>query len=337
MGEFVELNGDQRRETVNTRQRYQAWRAARDRENGYRGSMVWDTTKGRDYLLRAFYDESGVRRQKSLGVRSAETERLKTTFDTERQAARESRASLDTVMKRQGAVNRALGLGRVPLLAARILRLLDERDMLGHGLKVVGTHALYAYEAAAGVMFDPGLTATGDLDLLLDARSRLSLVGAPAFSEEGLIGLLRKADRSFRRSRQAFRAENDEGYMVDLIAPMRHPPWSGPVIRQAPGDLAAAEIEGLAWLENAPPFEQLAIDERGSPLRIVTIDPRVFAIHKRWVAGRPERDPVKRRRDSEQSSVVLKLTLQHLPHLALDPSELRMIPAAIVRDALAGS
>jgi hypothetical protein len=61
------------------------------------------------------------------------------------------------------------------LSAARILRRLDEAGLMGRHLFVVGTHALYAYEAAAGITFESGLTATTDVDLRSDARRRLSL------------------------------------------------------------------------------------------------------------------------------------------------------------------
>lgn len=139
MPEYIELNNDQRRETINTRQRFDAWRAALRREHGYRGSMTWEETKGHVYLTRSFYDDAGKRRQKSLGRKTPDTEAVKTTFETERAAAVEHRKNLDELLSRQAAVNRALGLGRVPVLAARILRSLDERNLLGKGLRVVGT------------------------------------------------------------------------------------------------------------------------------------------------------------------------------------------------------
>ena len=40
---------------------------------------------------------------------------------------------------------------------------------------VVGTHALYAYEAGAGVRFDSSVMETTDVDILWEARSRLTL------------------------------------------------------------------------------------------------------------------------------------------------------------------
>jgi hypothetical protein len=336
MPDFVELNNDQRREVVNSRQRYQAWRAAADREHGYRGSMVWEETNGRRYLLRSAYDEHGIRRQRSLGPETAETIATKQKFDEERANAITGRKTLDEVIDRQAAINRVIGLGRVPVLTAKILRVLDRRGILGKGIRVVGTNALYAYEAACGVLLDPSVTATDDVDLLFDARRRLHLVGDHELPDNTLIQLLKRADRSFARTRQSFRAQNDEGFLVDLIKPMPSPPWRKGAARLGSGeDIDAGEIEGLVWLENAPSFDQVCIDQRGYPLRIAATDPRAFAIHKQWVSTRLDRDPVKKVRDREQARVVAGLVRNHLQHLPFAPSELRMFPKDVLDPALA--
>jgi hypothetical protein len=333
---FVELNNDQRREAVNTRQRFQAWRNALDRERGFKGSMVWDETKGHEYLLRSYYDDRGRRRQKSLGRRSPETEQAKLRFETERENALAARKTLDEIIERQAAVNRALELGRVPLTAARILRSLSRHGLLGHGVRVVGTNALYAYEAACGVHIDAEVTATGDIDLLFDSRVSLRLIAAEDIPVRGLLEILKKADNSFKQTQRRYRAENDEGYFVDLIKPQLNPPWKKS--RQSIGgadDLEAAEIEGLFWLENTPAFEQTVMDERGYPLTLTSPDPRAFAIHKLWLSQQLRRDPLKKARDRAQAMTVAKLVKQHLQHLPFDKDELRMLPLAVVEPAIA--
>jgi hypothetical protein len=94
-------------------------------------------------------------------------------------------------------------------------------------------------------------------------------------------------------------------------------------------DLAAVEIEGLAWLENAPAFEAMAIDERGAPLKMITVDPRAFAAHKLWVSRQSSRDPVKRIRDDAQARIVAKLVATRLEHLAYRADELEMLPRTV--------
>ena len=332
---FDELNPDQRREAINTFQRFQAWRDAEMRVRSCRGSMVWSATKGRDYLLRSSYDKQGLRHQASLGPRSPETERIKADYERSRVEADARLDQLRPVMDRQAAVNRALGLGRVPLLGARIIRSLDKSGLLGSGIRVLGTNAIYAFEAVAGVRIDPGLTTTEDVDLLLDSRRSLSFFATEDIQAASLLRILQRVDKSFERTRQEFRAVNRDGYLVDLIKPMRDPPWTPDATRigDDPDDLSAIEITGLGWHESAPAFEAVAIDERGEPLRIVTSDPRVFAAHKFWMSKRSDREPLKRRRDQGQAEAIGALVASHMQHLPFEWDVLRMLPKELVLEA----
>ena len=92
--------------------------------------------------------------------------------------------------------------------------------------------------------------------------------------------------------------------MVDLIMPPRGMHESDPVSFAAE-DLVAAEVPGLQWLLNAPKIDTVAIDEGGWPTPLRVPDPRAFALHKAWLASRPDRDPVKKQRD-------LALSLIHI-------------------------
>ena len=332
---FQELNGDQRRESVNTQQRYAAYREAVQRATDYRGSMGWKKIHEREYLVRSYYGKSGIRRQTSLGPRSEQTEAIKREYERGRRDAQNRLKDLKTVMLRQAAINRALGLGRVPLAGAKIMRAIDEAGLLGSGIRVLGTNAIYAYEAVAGVRIDPTLTATEDIDLLFDARQRLSFIASKDVSQPSLLRLLQKADSSFRRSSRKFQAANREGYLVDLIKPLRNPTEEKERIGADASDLIAAEIEGLAWQESAPAFEAVAVDERGEACRIVTADPRVWAAHKLWLAKRKDRDPTKRRNDAAQARAVGRLVVRYMQHLPYVAEELRMLPKRVFDEAKA--
>ena len=333
--DFQELNNDQRREAVNTQQRYAAYREAKARLASFRGSMVWGESKGREYLVRSYYDKAGIRRQTSIGPRSPETEHAKLEYDRGRREADERFKDIDAVMVRQAAINRAVGLGRVPLVGAKIIRALDNTGLLGSGIRVLGTNAIYAYEAAAGIRIDSGLTSTEDIDLLLDSRGGLTFVATEDVSDRSLLLVLQKVDHSFQKSRQTFRAINRDGYLVDLIKPMRTPPWAADreAIGTDPRDLTATEIEGLAWHESAPSFEAIAIDERGEPLRIVATDPRVWAAHKLWLSKRTDRDAIKRRRDEAQAHTIAALVAKYLPNLPYVAEQLKMLPRKVFEEA----
>lgn len=335
MADFIELNNDQRREKINSDQRFSALLEARKKAQSFRGSLVWHTVNGIDHLMRSYYDSTGTRRQKVEGRRSPATETQKTNWEASRDSAKQTLSARQEQMERQSAVNRALRIGRVPLIAARIVRAIDDAGILGEGIRIAGTNAIYAYEAAAGVFVDPGITTTEDIDLLMDARQSLRIVAGTNIEDGALINLLRKVDRSFERSSATFRAVNRDGYLVDLIKPLANPAWSRvrATVGRAPDELVAAEIAGLAWLENAPAFEAIAIDEKGGPLRLIVPDPRIFAAHKFWVAKQPDREPIKRRRDLAQAQAVARLTAQYLEHLPYEANELRVLPHAVFEEA----
>jgi hypothetical protein len=136
-------------------------------------------------------------------------ERIKTNYDDHRFGLQSRLETLNLRLGERARVNLALGLGRVPKLSARILRKLDSAGLLGRHLFVVGSHAPFAHEAAAGIFFESGLTETTDVDLLRDVRRRLrvALVDARA---EGVIGLLKKVDRSFTVRRNNWVSRRDD-------------------------------------------------------------------------------------------------------------------------------
>lgn len=323
---FNELNSFQGRSLVDLRQVYEAWKAA-DEELRHRfaGSMRWRRKNGKDYLFRKIGSS-----EKGLGSRSPETERTYANFKSGREKVRERLSGLTQALDTQAAVARSVGLGRVPILVARLLRALDEANALGH-LRIVGTNALFAYEALASVRVSADALATTDVDLLLDARRRLRFVMEDG-DQRTVIGLLQRIDRSFSRiPGKPYRVVNADGFMVDLIRPETKPPWkeepgSGAL---APDDLLASPIEGLQWLVNAPALSTIVIDERGYPSPIVAPDPRIWLLHKRWLSERQMREPEKKRRDRQQAEITLRLIQQNLPQYPLDAEFVSGLPAPL--------
>lgn len=325
---FHQLDGDQIRQQINCEQAFAALRAAQsERDQRYRGSMVWKSVHGNEYLYRKSGDA-----WRSLGRRGPGTEHAFHRFHTGRDANKARIKALDETIRRMAPVNRALRLGRVPWVAARLLRKLERKRLLGEAISVVGTHALYAYERMAGGHLHSSQVATQDIDLLFDARHRLGLLPAVT-REEGLEGILNSVDESFEAiAPGGYRAVNKDGFMVDLIGPRpRNParPRGAMRIGSEASDLTAAEIEGLAWLQNAPQVMQSVIDEKGYPLHLPVPDPRAFALHKLWVSERPDRDRLKARRDAAQARAVAGLINRFLPQLPFDGPDLSALPDAL--------
>ncbi len=322
-----ELGLEPRRALLDTIQIYEVFLEAKRLANRYRGWMRWKTSAGKEYLQH-------VRNRRgygpSLGVRSPETEAIQQRFDAEKADSGQRLDALREQLVRRAGICVAYGLGRVPKVPADVIRLLDEREnLMGRGLAVLGTNAIYAYEAAAGVHVDTGLMATGDIDLLFDAGARLTLSGE--MNQRGLIGILQEVDKSFRlESAGGFRATNRAGFMVELIKPTPSPPFREEprTLSGVAGDLTASEIENLVWLKNAPVFEQIAIAEDGFPVRLHVPDPRFFAVYKAWLSRQPRRAATKRPRDRAQAEAAAQIAGHYLG-LSFDDDVLRVFPREI--------
>jgi hypothetical protein len=327
---LIEQSDSQRRVYIDTSQVYEAYLTAFNKHISYKGGMHWKKAKGREYLFRT-RDRYGY--GKSLGPRSPETEKIIAEFRRGKHQAKERLTSLRSRLKEQARFCKAALIQRVPRVVTAILRLLEQHRMLGRNIMVVGTNSLYAFEAAGGVFFENPIMATKDMDLLWDTRGRLSLVTDTESVKAGLMGILRKADRSFEpSSKNKFRAVNRNGYMVDLIKAIPNPIWKNELTRiGGPNDLVADEIRNLQWLISSPKFSQIVIGEDGFPAAMVTPDPRAFALHKLWLSAQTDREPVKKCRDKNQGLAVFQLVVQYLPQYQFKPDELRMFPAEVAK------
>jgi hypothetical protein len=196
----------------------QLWRVLQDAERRgakYTGSMYWRKTGAAktEYLIKEL---NGI--EKSLGCRSPDTEHIIAEFKRNKAESTERLKTLREAMKKQQRVNFALRIGRTPNTVIAVLNALANAGIADHFL-VIGTNSLYAYETQAGVYLSGDITATKDFDLLWDSRKHLSLVSKdPDFNTKGLIGILKKVDKSFSvLDDESYRAANSEGYMIDLI------------------------------------------------------------------------------------------------------------------------
>lgn len=295
-----ELNNDQRRIFIDTAQLHEAYMDAFTKSRTYRGGMHWKKAKGKQYLFRSL-DRHGCGR--SLGVRSKETEKIYRDFHGQKKQVTDRLKTLKEKLKEQARFCRAARIARVPKIVTGILRYLEQHQLLGRNLPIIGTNALYAYEARAGVFLDRGLLATQDMDVLRDIRPQLRLFAVDEVDNQGLIDILKKADRSFELlGEKSFRAVNKSGYMVDLIKPEPKSISIGERRRLGNADdLVAAEIEKRQWLISEPKFHQTVIGEDGFPASMVAPDPRAFAVHKLWLSKQLNRDAVKKERDKSQA------------------------------------
>lgn len=320
---FRELSAEQRRIAVDAIQLYQHFLELHHEYQEFRGGLSWKKIGSKQYLIKTL-DREG--HQHSLGPRSTKTEQLLDSFVRRKKELKEQLAGLEAELPTRAKFCVAAGVNRVPRIAADIVRLLDSRGVLGTHLLILGSHAIYAYEMAAGVQLKAGLLQTNDLDTLLDTKTDLEIAGD--VRSAGLLGLIQKVDKTFRLTRQrSFRAVNNKGFMVDLTrAPLSEDGRATSLGRRE--DLIAEPLPGLDWLGDAPRMTQIVISEDGYPVRFVVPDPRVFALHKLWLSTHPTRDPLKKKRDFHQGEAVAGLALDYL-NLRFDDKKINQLPSEL--------
>ena len=298
--EFLELTNEQRRQLIDAQQVYAVWRPA-SAELERMGSLIWQTSRGKRYLT-----EQHRKVRKSLGRETPELKTKKAAHDAKRKALTAKVKGLKKRLDQMAPVNRALKLGRIPTIAANILRELDRESLLCTHIIVAGTNALYAYEAATGTVLDSQHVATTDADLLWDSNQSL-LLAATGVQREGLLSILRRADKTFKAD-YGLNPTNDDGYIVDLLCAET----DNFQTMKVDADVEATKMPGVQWLLSSPPLEATIIAEDGYPVRIVVPDPRTFALHKLWVSHRPDRQTLKRPRDATHAAVVSELATKYL-------------------------
>lgn len=279
-----------------------------------RGGMYWHagpaSAPDSKYLVRT----SPAGAETSLGPRTPETQAIYDKFMQRKQASVERLTGLKAALDQQQRMNRALRVGRVDPLVVALLNRLASTHLSEH-FRVVGTHALYAYEAAAGVRLEADALATRDMDLLWDTRKRIIFSTQLARVDSSMLGVLKKVDPTFRiRQGQKYTAVNKDGFEVDIIRRERTVDDPHPIkLSDADEDLAQARRASV--LLDSPGFSAVIVATNGTMARMDTVHPATFVAFKRWMAQQPDRDPLKRRRDVLQADAVQVLLDQYLPQV----------------------
>jgi len=283
-----------------------------------RGGMYWHagppSSPDAKYLVRT--TPAGA--ETSLGPRTAALEAIYGRFTQRKRESAERVSGLQAALLQQQRLNRALRVGRVdPLVVALLNRLANTK--LSEHFRVVGTHALYAYEAAAGVRLDAEALATHDIDLLWDTRKRIIFSTQLARLDSSMLGVLKKVDASFRiRKSQKYTAVNKDGFEVDIIRLERVGDDPHPVkLSDDDEDFWVVQAHRANLLLDSSGFSAVIVASNGTMTRMNTVHPATFVAFKRWMSTQSEREAMKRRRDALQADTVQELLEKCLPQLSV--------------------
>jgi len=309
---IFELTESQKRQYIDAETVYLALAQAKKAAAEVRGSMIWRDLRGVRTLIRT----SAMGGQKSIGPHTEVTQKLFDSFMSRKASVEERVKALKAQLVVQQRLNRAHRLGRVPNIVVGVLKALEKTDLQEH-FRVVGTHALYAYELAAGVRIAEQAMATRDVDMLFDTRKRVAFFSTMKKLDSSLIGLLRKVDSSFELvADQRYTARNKDGFEVDIIR--RHAGELDPhPLRMSDDeeDFWAVQVSMGEKLQSARRFDQVVVATSGEMALMRTVHPLDFARIKLSLSQQENREANKRGKDALQAMVVTGLLEQYLPHL----------------------
>lgn len=294
---------------ANLAQRHDAWIDAINRLDKLPASMYWVTKDGRDYLtIKSSASEPG----KSQGARSTETEARYESYHQERAAAKVALAETETALLDTIRSYRGHRLPMATNRPAAILRELDIQGLLGTDLLVVGTNAFAAYEIEAGARFAAGIAdETDDFDLSWCRGSKVSLskandrpIGSP------LMRALKVVDSSFTINKgKRYQALDRTGYEVELLA-------APSMFRTLPENEVFEPLpvfQEQEWLLQGRAVRHVVVSRDLKTCPICAPDPRWMALHKIWLADKPERKATKRPKDQKQGEALLDLVRDRMP------------------------
>ena len=322
---FREFKESQQRTLDRAVVAHQAYLDAVQARQPLKGGMHWKKVKGREYLYK-YRDRAG--HGSSLGPRSPETERLWAEFGHQRREVAALLGARRQQLAEAARFCRAALIHRVREPVVRILRHLAPGDLAGTPLMVIDTHALHAFEFAAGVFIGTPPASP----LWFGAAQGLTLAAAAALPPEEFLRLLRRADRSYKTlPGHGLAAVNQHGFRVRCLGPPTARPSHRMMGRDAPCLAVPAEMGDLAALMAAPKFSQVVIGRRGDPVTMVAPDPRALALHKLWLSLQEDRGSGQKNRDRTQAAALAELILRYLPQYDFFSAELQLFPAQVPR------
>ncbi len=330
MENYVALSDTQTKVFHDAELAAQAYRAALKAFAPYQGWMYFKKVGEREYLFHAIDRRNNG---KSMGARSNETEAKLAEWLVAKADAEDAFTRAAAALEEQRRFCKAARLGRLDKTAAKLLRRIEQAGM-AERFVVVGTHALHAYEAMAGVHFISDLTATRDFDILWDASRRvvmLDIAGNPAEKPEpalGLMAILKKVDKTFTRNEErTFQALNADGFAVEVLRPEqpREPIRSGFM-----DGITPIRVKGQDDLLTPGVLSETVIAEDGYPISLRVPDPAAFVLHKLWVSQCNDRHKGKAARDKRQALALAQLIRERIPLYGFEVDRIQNFPQRLL-------
>ena len=310
---FNEYTNSQRKQYINSKQLYEYYIEKKNEYfMNYNLSMYWRKSGQKEYLTKK---HSASNKVTSLGVKSDETLKIYKDFLEHKEALKAEIATLETKLDKARKLNKIELLTRTPSALVQIYQKINELK-LDDKMILIGTNALYAYEAYCGLFVEDEQLATEDIDLLAKENKELSVIFREVLPKGKLTSFIKLIDKSFEQDKKLpYRFRNKNGVLLEVISPTN----SKKVIKKnAFMDILDLEMQGMQWLENSRIFKSMVIGEDGKMAILSTIHPLEYAVYKHWLSSQFDRNIHKKNRDYQQSKLVTKMIKEYMVNIDID-------------------
>ncbi|MDQ7068640.1 MAG: GSU2403 family nucleotidyltransferase fold protein [Sulfurimonas sp.] len=276
----------------------------------FRYRMGWNKVKDKEYLFKECLD---TKKRESLGRKSDETIEIYEIFNKQKKELKESIKQSVTLMTKNEKLNKFSKISRVPNILVNLFRKINELG-LDEKVIIIGTNALYVYEAYSAVFIEEQHLATYDIDVFNKRDKKISFALKEKMPQKTLKSILLDVDKSFQKSKDApYRFENKDGVVVEIITPLSKKDLNNDTF----SGVLNLEIDGTKWLSSSKLLKQMLIGNNGRCAYVTTINPLEYAVYKKWLGEHERKDYMKKQRDIKQSHLVTKLIQEHIPTIEI--------------------
>lgn len=311
MFKFIQYNNEQRKTYINTQHIYKIYLDLFHRYNkSFRYKMTWNKAGNKEYLYKYCYD---TKKSVSLGRRDDRTQKIIENFKEQKKELKESLKKYKELLKKQARLSKFEKISRVPNVLANLLRTINEYG-LDDKVIIIGTNALYSYEARCAVFMEDEHLATYDIDIFNKRETKISVALRTKLPQKTLKAILQDTDKSFTKSTDApYRFFNDTGVIVEIITPM-----SNKELKQDEfSGVLNLEIDGIKWLRSSELYKVMVIGNNGICANMTTIKPLEYAVYKFWLGKHERKEYMKMQRDKSQSVLVTNLIDKYMPNIEI--------------------
>ncbi len=304
---FLEYSDDQRKTYINSEMQYKSYLERVLRFNkSFRFRMGWNKANGKEYLFKECLD---TKKRVSLGRKSEETVAIYNAFNQQKKELKASLKQSKELLLKNEKINKFTKIGRVPNILVKFFRRINELG-LDDKIIIIGTNALYVYEAYCGVFIEEEHLATFDIDVFNKRDKKISFALKEKLPQKTLKSILLDVDKSFKKSKEAaYRFVNDNDIVVEIITPISKKEKS----TDSFSGVINLEIAGTKWLESSKLHKQMLIGQNGQCAFVTTIAPLEYAVYKKWLGEHERKDLMKKQRDIKQSQLVTQLIQKYVP------------------------